>query len=132
MVSDQVRHQPGCTATEEAGNFGFRKYRNRTVRVAKTKSADQLRSYFDADLRLCVCLCKMLVFSLCGSILYILWYIYLSRYSAPFLNISAPSPDPFIAPSGIILINSGTFFRLMQKYKRSITIFFFFFFFFFF
>ena len=37
----------------EAGNFGFRKSRNCTIHAEKNKSADQLRSYCKADLRLC-------------------------------------------------------------------------------
>ena len=37
LGSDQVRHKPGCTVTE-AGNFGLRKERNCTIRVAKTKA----------------------------------------------------------------------------------------------
>ena len=38
--SDQVRHKPSCTSTEdvEAANFGFRKKRNCTIRVATTKT----------------------------------------------------------------------------------------------
>ena len=34
---------------------------------SKKKGADQLCSYCKADLRLCFCICKMLVFSGCGS-----------------------------------------------------------------
>ena len=37
VVSEQVRHNPSCTSTE-AGNFGCRKSRNCTIRVAKTKA----------------------------------------------------------------------------------------------
>ena len=51
---------PGQTQTrlyshrrrQEAGNFGFRKKRNCTIRVAKKKGADQLRIYCEADLGL--------------------------------------------------------------------------------
>ena len=45
----------------EAGNFGFRKYRN--------QGADQLRSYCEADLHLCFRICRLLVFSCGGSII---------------------------------------------------------------
>ena len=46
----------------EACNFVFRKLRDSTIRVAKTK-ADQLRGYREADLRLCFRICKNPVFS---------------------------------------------------------------------
>ena len=42
--------------------FGFRKKRDFTILVAKTKGADQLRSYCTADLRLCFRICKKWVF----------------------------------------------------------------------
>ena len=35
-VSDQVRHKPDCAATEDS--FGFRKKRDCTICVAKTKA----------------------------------------------------------------------------------------------
>ena len=40
MGPEQVQHKPSCTSTRwlEAGNFGFRKERNCTIRVAKTKA----------------------------------------------------------------------------------------------
>ena len=34
---------------------------------SENKGADQLRGYREADLRLCFCLCKLLVFSCTGS-----------------------------------------------------------------
>ena len=34
---------------------------------SENKGADQLRSYFEADLRLCFCLCSLLVFPCGGS-----------------------------------------------------------------
>ena len=40
-VSDQVRHIPGCTASEnkiEAQDFGFMNQGNRTIYVAKTRT----------------------------------------------------------------------------------------------
>ena len=36
-------------------------------RIGETKGADQLRSYCESDLRLCFRLCKIPVFSRCGS-----------------------------------------------------------------
>ena len=53
----------------QASNFGFRKQRDCTIRVAKTKGADQLRGYREADLRLCFRICKNPVFSERGSII---------------------------------------------------------------
>ena len=47
----------------EAGNFGFKKKRKYTTRVAKKKGVDQLRSYCEADMHLCFCICSLLVFS---------------------------------------------------------------------
>ena len=43
--------------------------RNRTIRVAKTKGTDQLRSNCEADLRLWFRLCRLLVFPSSGSIM---------------------------------------------------------------
>ena len=48
----------------ETGNFGFRKKRNCTIRVAKTKTLiTELSGYRKADLRLCFRICRLLVFS---------------------------------------------------------------------
>ena len=46
------------------GNFGFRKLRNGTIRVGKTKA-------LISDLRLCFRLCRLLVFP-CGGSFFIL------------------------------------------------------------
>ena len=63
----EVRHKPGCTLHRrwlETGNFGFRKQRNCTIHVAKTKALiTELRGYREADLRLCFRICRLLVFS---------------------------------------------------------------------
>ena len=40
------------------------------------KSADQLRGYREADLRLCFRICKMFVFSLCGSLEMKVWRLF--------------------------------------------------------
>ena len=61
LGSDQVRHKPVCTATQakvEEGLFYL---------CSENKGADQLRSYCEADLHLCFCLCRLLVFSCEGS-----------------------------------------------------------------
>ena len=51
----------------ETRNFGFRVLRKCPIRVAKTKTTDQLRSYCEADLCLCFRLCKNPVFARRGS-----------------------------------------------------------------
>ena len=66
VVSKQVGHKPSCTSTEDS-------YRLEILDVeislelyylySENKGADQLRSYCEADLRLCFCIGKMLVFS---------------------------------------------------------------------
>ena len=63
-ASDQVRHKPGCAATEDVW---LRKKRGCTIQVAKTKA---LISFREADLRLCFCICKNPLFSCCGSYMY--------------------------------------------------------------
>ena len=68
--------RPGLTQTRlyshrrwlEAGNFVFRKFRDCTICVAKTKAlisfaVTQLRGYREADLRLCFRICKKTLFS---------------------------------------------------------------------
>ena len=66
LVSDLVRHNPGCTALED----GYRGLKFRISKVEglyylcrENKGADQLRGYHETDLRLCFRICKMLVFS---------------------------------------------------------------------
>ena len=67
LVSDLVQHKPACTATVQKTARGL-KFRNKKVeglyyRCSENKGADQLRGYREADLRLCFCICKTLVFS---------------------------------------------------------------------
>ena len=45
----------------QTGNFGF-KVEKLYYPCSENKGADQLRSYCEADLRLCFCLCRLLVF----------------------------------------------------------------------
>ena len=53
---------------KKARSLKFRTKRNCTIRVAKTKAlSDQLRSYCEADLRLCFRIGKNPVFSRRGS-----------------------------------------------------------------
>ena len=64
-VSDLVRHTPGFTATKMARGLKFciKEVEELYYYVAKKKSADQLRGYREADLRLCFRVYKTLVFS---------------------------------------------------------------------
>ena len=43
--------------------FRFKKVEGLYYLCSENKGADQLRGYREADLRLCFCICKMLVFS---------------------------------------------------------------------
>ena len=48
-VSDQVRHNPGCTAIEDGWRLEISEY----YPYSENKGADQLRGYHETDLRLC-------------------------------------------------------------------------------
>ena len=69
LGSDQLRHKPGCTVTEDGkrleisdlGRMGL------YYLCSDNKGADQLRIYCEADLRICFRLCRLLVFSRTGS-----------------------------------------------------------------
>ena len=64
-VSDQVRHKPDCTATEDGQRLGI--VEELYYPYSENKGADQLRGYREADLRLCFRICKKPVFSQRGS-----------------------------------------------------------------
>ena len=76
-VSDQVRHKPSCTTTEDSKKLEILVLGRRGIvlSVAKTKAliscaffrTADLRGYRTADLRLCFCICKKPVFSQRGS-----------------------------------------------------------------
>ena len=54
LGSDQVRHKPGCTVTEEGYRLEIFDLESRgIVLCSENKGADQLRSYCGANLRLC-------------------------------------------------------------------------------
>ena len=55
VVSEQVRHKPSFTSTEEGT-------------MLEVLDLDQLCSYFEADLRLWFHICRLLVFSRGGSL----------------------------------------------------------------
>ena len=64
LVSDLVRHKPGCTATEDGLWLEISDLESRSHNIcSENKGADRLRSYCQADLRLCFRICKTLVFS---------------------------------------------------------------------
>ena len=69
-VSDQVRHKPGCTATEDIARgliFRIKVVEGLYYTCSENKGADQLRGYREADLRLCFRICKKPIFSCLGS-----------------------------------------------------------------
>ena len=65
LVSDLVRHKPGCTATKDGQRLEISDLESRGLYYlcSENKGADQLRGYREADLRLCFHICKSLVFS---------------------------------------------------------------------
>ena len=68
-VSDQVRHKPGCTVTEKGKMLEILDLKRRGIVLlcSENEGADQLRSYCEADLRLCLRLFRLLVFPCSGS-----------------------------------------------------------------
>ena len=54
LVSDLVRHKPGCTAIEDGLKFRIKKVEGLYHMCSENKGA---------DLRFCFCICKTLVFS---------------------------------------------------------------------
>ena len=68
-TSDQVRHKPGCTVTEDGYRLEILDLESRGTVLSewRKQGADQLRSYCEADLRLCFRLCRLLVFQCGGS-----------------------------------------------------------------
>ena len=64
-ASDQVRHKPGCTTTEDGWRLEISDLgsRGNDYPYSENKGADQLRGYREADLRLCFRICKKPVFS---------------------------------------------------------------------
>ena len=59
-VSDQVRHKPVCTATEDGQRLEISDVGSKGLYYpySKNKGADQLRGNREADLRLCFRICK--------------------------------------------------------------------------
>ena len=59
-VSDQVRHKPGCTATEDGYRLEILVLDRRGIALSvwRKQGADQLRGYREADLRLCFLICR--------------------------------------------------------------------------
>ena len=68
VVPQQVRHKPTCTSTEKSWKLEMSDLRRREIVLrSENKGADQLRSYCEADLRLCFHLCRLLIFPRGGS-----------------------------------------------------------------
>ena len=57
MVSDQVRHKPGCTATQDSQRLEILDLERRIVLFHRENiGADQLPGYSEAGLHLCFCI----------------------------------------------------------------------------
>ena len=58
-VADQVRHKPGCTATDTGKRLETSDYKVEGLYYlfSEHKDTDQLRGYCAADLPLCFCIC---------------------------------------------------------------------------
>ena len=68
VVSEQVQHKPTFTITEESYKLEISDLSRRgNVLSSENKGADQLRSYCEADVRLCFLICILLVFPTGGS-----------------------------------------------------------------
>ena len=80
-ISDQVRHKPGCTATEMAWGLKFRiqEVEEFYYPYSENKGADQLRGYREADMRLLFSHMQKAGFLTTRLILF-LWSIYLLIY----------------------------------------------------
>ena len=64
LVSDLVRHKPGCTATEDGQRLRISDLESRRglyYLCSENKGAGQLRGHREADLHLCCRICKVLV-----------------------------------------------------------------------
>ena len=63
-VSDQVRHKPGCTTTEDHFRLEILDFGSRWIVLSlrRNKGTDQLPCYRPPDLRLCFYICKKLDF----------------------------------------------------------------------
>ena len=72
VVSEQGRHKPTCTSTEAGQKLEILDLSRREIALSSSenKFIDQLRSYWETDLRLCFCLCRLLVFPCGGSMLF--------------------------------------------------------------
>ena len=61
-VSDQIRHKPGCTTTDDGQRLEILEEEGLYYLCSENKGADQLRGYHEADLCLCFRICKRQVF----------------------------------------------------------------------
>ena len=98
VLSDQVRHKPGYTSRARSLKFRIKVEEELYYSSSENKGADQLRSYCEADMRLCFRLCRFLIFPCGGSnllqyVIYILGinkmdYIIRFNYLTPFRLVS--------------------------------------------
>ena len=65
--SEQVQHKSSFAAIENGLSSWIMIEEGQYYLCGENKEADQLRSYCAADLHLCFCICKKLVFLLRGS-----------------------------------------------------------------
>ena len=126
--NQQCGFWPGLTQTRlysywrwlEAWNFVFRKERDCTIRVAKTKTLIS-----EADLRLCFRICRLLVFSWRGSFDFVFFFVILAHISlASFLwdickqnNLRCDAAKRGV-PSGAILFAYMVFIEKWNKNEK--------------
>ena len=65
LGSDQVRHKPRCTSTEDGSRLEILDLESRGIVLSVQRK--QRCTYCEADLRLCFRLCRLLVFPCGGS-----------------------------------------------------------------
>ena len=84
MVSDQVRHKPGCTATEAGYRLEVLDLESTGVVLSsENKGADQLRNYCEADQRLCFRYPSPLFSHMQNVGFLMTWLIFLYRIMTP-------------------------------------------------
>ena len=74
---DQVLHKPVSTVAEDGLWLEILDIEELYHPWIENKGADQLRSYCEADLRLCFRLCRLLVFPCGGSFIYLFIYLFI-------------------------------------------------------
>ena len=62
-VANQVRYKPDCTDSKDGQRLEMSDLEGLYCLCSKNKGAEQLRSHCEADLRLCFCIGKKLIFT---------------------------------------------------------------------